>query len=211
MIIASLHLSILLLTPIYSFAHGGRTNSDGCHTSLADGGYHCHGAAAPVDCPPYNRSDYPHWKDEDGDCQKARDEVLIAESLVSPKMKNNGCRVESGIWYDHFTGNYFESIGDIQIDHIVPLKEAHISGACKWDRAKKQRYANSLTENAALLAVKGSANQSKGAKDPARWMPPNSQFHCAYVKMWKKVKDEWNLTMDSQEDRKIREVLEGCQ
>ena len=207
----SIYLLGLLLFPNYSLAHEGRTNSDGCHTSIVDGGHHCHGVTLPpTPCPPYDRSNYPHWKDEDGDCQKTRDEVLISESLISPKLKNNGCKVESGLWYDHFTGAYFESIGDIQIDHIVPLKEAHISGACLWSRSKKQRYANSLKEHAVLLGVKGSVNQSKGAKDPARWMPPNRNFHCAYIKMWKRVKEKWNLSFDKRESQKISEVLEDC-
>jgi hypothetical protein len=30
--------------------------------------------------------------------------------------------------------------------------------------------------------VSASANRSKGARDPAVWLPPNQEFHCEYVR-----------------------------
>ena len=36
---------------------------------------------ADTNCPKYDRKSYRHWIDEDRDCQKARHEVLIEESL----------------------------------------------------------------------------------------------------------------------------------
>ncbi|PCI89451.1 calcium-binding protein [Candidatus Kaiserbacteria bacterium] len=35
-------LTIALLLPSVSFAHGGRTNAEGCHTNRKTGEYHCH-------------------------------------------------------------------------------------------------------------------------------------------------------------------------
>ena len=40
-------------------------------------------AAIPADIPDYDRAEWKHWTDEDRDCQDARQEVLVAESLVT--------------------------------------------------------------------------------------------------------------------------------
>ena len=39
-------------------------------------------APVPADIPECDRSDWRHWVGHDGDCRDARQEVLIAESLV---------------------------------------------------------------------------------------------------------------------------------
>ena len=52
-------------------------------------------------CPRYERKSYRHWIDEDKDCQNARHEVLIEESLSMVGFKSSkGCRVVSGSWND---------------------------------------------------------------------------------------------------------------
>ena len=51
-------------------------------------------AAIPADIPDYDRGDWRHWVDQDGDCQDARQEVLIAESLVTVTFETDRqCRV----------------------------------------------------------------------------------------------------------------------
>ena len=88
----------------------------------------------------YNRDDWGDWADEDNDGLNTRHEVLARESLVKPVISNN--RVISGKWYDKFTGKYFTNAKDLDIDHLVPLKNAHISGASNWSKEKKSEYYN---------------------------------------------------------------------
>jgi hypothetical protein len=159
---------------------------------------------------PYDRALYRHWIDGDGDCQDTRQEVLIAESLEPPELDDRGCRVESGRWSDPFTGQTFTDPGDLDIDHIVPLAEAHRSGADTWTAGQREAYANDLFHTDALIAVSASANRSKGDRDPAEWLPPNEAYRCEYLKKWVVVKATWGLVMDTEEAQEIQVVLSTC-
>lgn len=159
----------------------------------------------------YDRKLYKHWTDEDKDCQDTRQEVLISESIDPVVLDDKGCRVISGRWYDLFTDNTYTNPNDLDIDHIVPLKEAHISGAHSWTAERKEQYANDLSNPNSLIAVSKSVNRSKGAKDIAKWLPPNKAFRCEYIRRWVAVKEAWSMTMDVAETDVVETLLEGCQ
>lgn len=153
---------------------------------------------------------YGGWAEED--CQDTRAQVLAAESLVPVTYNEAGCGVTLGLWYDPFTGRTFTdpTFGKVQIDHLVPLKEAHQSGAHAWTDEKRRHYTNDMENPGHLIAVHGGTNGSKGCRDPGEWMPPNLGFYCAYVEAWLGVKRKWDLTMDEQEAAAIREIFEDC-
>ena len=137
---------------------------------------------AEASCPKYNRKDYRHWIDSDRDCQNTRNEVLIQESLKPVSYKSSkGCKVSSGQWYGSFTGRTFTNPKKLDIDHLVPLKEAHDSGAYAWSKSKKRDYANDMSHPDHLIAVAARANRSKGAKDPSEWMPPDRSYWRQYA------------------------------
>ena len=164
--------------------------------------------------PSYDRDDWRHWVDDDGDCQKARDEVLIAESEIAvtfkPRDDGRECRVESGRWTDPFGGEVFTDPGDIDIDHMVPLKNAHLSGAWEWTKARKREYANDLGNTEHLLAVKDSLNQQKGAKGPEEWRPPDEGYWCEYATAWEGIKVRWELSMSETETGAVVEMKATC-
>ena len=159
------------------------------------------------DVPPYDRDLYRHWVDADGDCQNARHEVLIIESRIPVTLSANGCTVIAGEWYDPFTGNTYTNPSDLDIDHMVPLAETHYSGGYAWDEEKKKAYANDLLLSKSLIAVSSSANRSKGAQDPASWLPPNADYHCEYVKNWLEIKRRHPMGLDRDEWEAIESVL----
>ena len=142
----------------------------------------------------YDRDDWGGWIDEDGDGLNTRHEVLAEESLIKPVISNN--KVISGKWFDKYTGKYFTNPSDLDIDHLVPLKNAYISGASNWSKKKKKRYYNYLKYDNHLIAVSKSANRNKSDKSPVDWLPPNKDYQCEYVREWFKIKTAWGLTIE---------------
>ena len=129
-------------------------------------------AAVPSGLPAYDRADWKHWTDADRDCQNTRAEVLIAESTASVASRSDRqCAVDVGQWLAPYTGSTVELAGDLDVDHMVPLPNAHWSGAWAWDAQRKKVYANDLSFDGHFIAVTASANRSKGAKGPEEWTP----------------------------------------
>ena len=101
-----------------------------------------------------------------------------------PFKTDRECRVETGRWYGAFTGVYTDDPGDLDIDHLVPLKNAHLSGGWRWDADMREEYANYLQEENHLIAVTKGVNRSKGAKGPEEWGPPDLDYWCQYATDW---------------------------
>ena len=170
-------------------------------------------AVAPreSDIPTYDRDDWKHWRDDDRDCQDARQEVLIAESEVPVAFEDGReCRVESGRWTDPYTGEVDTEPGNLDIDHLVPLANAHRSGGHAWDEERKRRFANELGDEAHLVAVGRSANRSKGSDGPEDWNPPDRGYWCQYAIDWVEIKSEWKLTATEDEFEALGEMLSEC-
>jgi len=213
-----------------AFGHGGGLDDRGCHNDSSTGEYHCHqgpldgrsfeseaAAARALDDgtssggqtqeagdQAYDRDLYGDWRDADSDCQDTREEVLASQGRQI-EWSANGCDVEDGVWRGPYTGATFGDPGDLHIDHVVPLKEAHVSGAKAWSASKRRRFANDPDN---LLAVEAGENMSKGSRGPSEWLPETGR--CGYVERWVSVKREWDLRMDGQERAAVDRLLEDC-
>ena len=55
-------------------------------------------APVPAGIPEYDRSDWRHWTDADGDCQDAQQEELLAEALVEVTYKTEKERNVARRW-----------------------------------------------------------------------------------------------------------------
>ena len=90
----------------------------------------------------------------------------------------------SGNWLGAYSGDVFTDASKLDIDYLVPLKEAHESGGFAWGAARRREYANDLSDPNTLIAVDRGLKRQKGAKDPAEWLPPNLEYQLAYTHVW---------------------------
>ena len=161
--------------------------------------------------PDFDRSEWTHWTDEDGDCQDTRQEVLVAESTeLVTYSDDDRCRVATGNWVGAFTWGTFSDPGEMDIDHMVPLANAHRSGGWAWDADRKRSYANDLARDSHLAAVDASANRSKGDRGPEDWKPPVRAIWCDYAKDWVEIKNAWGLTVTTDEADALVKMLQTC-
>ena len=161
--------------------------------------------------PRYNREEWNSWIDEDEDCQNTRHEVLQLESFVSVLFSSdNTCYVQSGKWFDPYNGEYIYFASDLDIDHFVPLYNAHISGGWEWSEEKKTDFANNITDPDILIAVKNSSNREKSASSPDEWKPANEFYWCEYAYDWIRIKYEWNLSVTNSEWNALLSMLTTC-
>ncbi len=159
----------------------------------------------------YDRDDWSHWSDEDGDCQNVRHEVLQDETFEVVTFTNSSnCYVNTGKWYGVYTATYYYSASDLDVDHFVPLKNAHDSGGHEWSLSKKMEYANYLGDSDHLLAVQSGANRSKGARGPEDWKPDNTEYWCEYAYDWIRIKSFWNLSATQREWDALLEMISTC-
>ncbi|MFF3735530.1 HNH endonuclease family protein [Streptomyces sp. NPDC002476] len=158
------------------------------------------------DVPDYSRSKFPHWITQYGTCD-TREVVLQRDG--QDVVQDDQCRATSGTWYSEYDGRTITSASGIDIDHIVPLKEAWRSGASEWTTNKRRAFANDLTSSQ-LIAVSAGSNRSKGDKDPGNWRPPLESYHCTYSRAWISVKSDYALTANQSEVDALSQMLDTC-
>jgi hypothetical protein len=157
----------------------------------------------------YARSKFKHWSDLDKNGCNTRNDVILAEALVKPKV-DKGCKIvkDTGKWYSAYDGLTVTNFSALDVDHMVPLAEAWDSGASKWDDARRQVYANDMGDANSLIAVTAATNRSKSDQDPAEWLPAKDV--CTYVKNWVHVKVRWSLTVDEKELKVLKDTNAKC-
>jgi hypothetical protein len=158
----------------------------------------------------YQRTAFRHWVDANHDCQDTRAEVLISESRSTVHYTTTRhCKVATGRWVSPYDGATWTRASDVDIDHVVALKEAWESGARSWTSTNRERYANDLGHPWTLEAVTDNVNASKADRDFAQWRPSAGWPQCSYALKVATVKYRWRLAVDPAERTALLRILSG--
>ena len=175
----------------------------------------------------YDREEYPHWSvaggelgwyDSNPNCN-SRWATLWRDGTGLEWDDYDNCIIaDVGHWEDDYgvidenTGevDYLvtEDPSDIDIDHIVALHDAHVSGmyATDADDPKRERLANDPDN---LVISDASANRSKGDSSPEDYMPPG-EYRCTYAEKYITVSDRYDLSVSTGDVERLEETLQEC-
>lgn len=158
----------------------------------------------------YNRlQHFGAWQYQNSNtrCSQTRIAVLVRQADPRGPIEQNPktCRVTTGVWHEPYTGQDVFDATELQIDHVVPLKNAYYLGGYRWRAALRCHYANYMGNLFHLLAVNGHENMAKGDRSPERYMPPSTAFHCTYLNIWMKIKTIWDLAVTVPEINSIEQ------
>lgn len=138
---------------------------------------------------------------------------ILRRDMKDAKLDTDGCKVLSGTLADPYTGKNItfkqgrESSAAVQIDHIVALSNAWLTGAQDISPEQRRNLANDPRN---LLAVDGPTNQGKGDSDAGEWLPPRKDYQCTYVAKQIEVKTIYKLWVTRAEHDSMAKVLSGC-
>ena len=108
--------------------------------------------------------------------------------------------------YGPYTGRWFASQKDTDIEHIVARSEAHDSGLCAANDAMRREFAADLLN--LTLAGPSVNRHQKSDKDAAEWLPDLNK--CWFADRIVQVRLKYELTVDQAEADALGLVLTGC-
>ena len=136
-------------------------------------------------CSPYNRSE----------------DYTYSQTIESKIVEALGNRI-----YSPYSGKFFNSTKETDIEHIVSLSEAHDSGLCSADKKIKSRFAEDIQN--LTLASPSLNRDEKSGHDAGGWLPEKNK--CWFANKVIEVKKAYNLTVDSEELIALEKVISQC-
>lgn len=123
-----------------------------------------------------------------------------------PSSVENDIVASYGGVYSPYTGAWFDTQTETDIDHVVARSEAHDSGMCSANAGTKKAFARDLLN---LTLSDPVLNRSvKSDKDAAEYLPVSNRCWFAHTVLCVKMK--YNLTVDILEAAALESVLSSC-
>ena len=167
-------LILVILISQTAVSHGGGLNSQGCHNDRKMASYHCHRSPASNMDPPKRVSGQTY--------SRALFNYRSYKSITSLGFYTNmTCQV-------------------VNIDHVVSLKDAFISGANKWSSAQKMTFANDRDNHVPSCSQVNSSKGSAGPRDFLRRSHDGKGLDyrivrfCEYLSRYHSVKLAYDLS-----------------
>lgn len=168
----------------------------------------------------YSReSEFGTWINSDQLCGDGTTRDYILKRDLTDVTMSSRCKVQSGTFADPYTGTTMQfkygktTSSEIQIDHVVALKDAWASGLYKATQSQRVAYAN---DPFVLLASNGEQNELKSdgldytaSSDPI-WLPANKAWRCDYIAKRTEIKRKYSLTVTKAEQAQSVSILTAC-
>jgi hypothetical protein len=112
--------------------------------------------------------------------------------------------------YGPYTGRYFASDKETDIEHIVAASEGHDSGLCSASAETREQFATDML-NLTLAAPKVNRCSSTGkcGLDAAEWMPTKNK--CWFANRIVEIKVKYSLSANQAEADALKSVLASCE
>lgn len=178
----------------------------------------------------FQRSQSEPWLPTQGNCDM-RDYILARDLTQVEYVSGSSCDVGGGTLHDAYTMNeVYQPFGprervqdaarpftNVDIEHVVSLGDAWVSGAGMWAGAAGQDRRVALANDSMnLLAASAQANISKSDSSFDLWpaKAPEGMFNQAYTcdlaarQIY--VKDHYDLSVTAAEKAALARALQGC-
>ena len=172
-------------------AHPGGRDAKGGHTNSKTGEYHYHQKSATA----------TEMLTREEDTPVADDEPVCERPKHNPKL--DVVWVEEHGLVAPYTCRTFDSVKDVDIEHIVAFAEARRSGL---ECSEASGFVNDMLN--ITVAFPKVNRHEKSDKDIADWQPQRNV--CWFAGRVKAVKEKYGLTYDDRERQALENVLEGC-
>jgi Excalibur calcium-binding domain/Protein of unknown function (DUF1524) len=164
----------------------------------------------------YDRSEFGQaWADVDRNGCDQRNDVLRRDMVkLHTRPGTNGCVLLRGVLKDDKFNyaarkvHFQRGDGEIEIDHVVSLRNAWDAGAYDWGADRREKFANDLMN---LEAIDSESNQEKDDQPFDDWWPDDLDDECWFAARQITIKKRYSLTVTPAEREALQEALTSCE